>query len=283
MRRVSARLSTVVASVVAAAFLASGRPASAEPSGADTAAARSLFLEGRSLAEAHHWEEAVDRFERALALRPSVAIKYNLAAVLVSLGRLVEATELARAVLHEAPDTDPAYRAAETLLHQVESRLGRLTIRLAAPDDDVEVVLDGQVVSEARLGVATPVDPGRHVVVARRAGVETSRETNVPEGQAAEVVLPLPVAPAAAAPRLGVPVEEHRAGVLEDRALPPRDDGPSRGPRWPLVAVGAGLVGVGVVIDAVPASGRNGELDALDLVPVGLYVAGAVVAALGVL
>jgi hypothetical protein len=53
--------------------------------------------------------------------------------------------------------------------------------------------------------------------------------------------------------------------------------------QWPLVLGGVGIVGVGVVVDAVPPSGRNHQVDALDFVPVGLYVAGAVVAALVVL
>ena len=46
---------------------------------------------------------------------------------------------------------------------------------------------------------------------------------------------------------------------------------------------GAALVGAGVAVDFVPASGRNGQLDALDFVPLGLYVLGVGAAALGIL
>jgi hypothetical protein len=49
------------------------------------------------------------------------------------------------------------------------------------------------------------------------------------------------------------------------------------------VLAGVGLVGVGVALDLAPASARNGQTDGLDFVPVGLYVAGAIVGVIGLL
>ncbi len=48
------------------------------------------------------------------------------------------------------------------------------------------------------------------------------------------------------------------------------------------VAGGAALIGGGVLLDTVPDSGHNGTLEATDLVPVGLYLAGLAAVALGI-
>ena len=44
---------------------------------------------------------------------------------------------------------------------------------------------------------------------------------------------------------------------------------------WTRVAIGATALAVGLAVDLGPDSSSNGELDALDLVPIGLYGAGA--------
>lgn len=59
-------------------------------------------------------------------------------------------------------------------------------------------------------------------------------------------------------------------GGPSDRAPPPAKSGPS----WGFIAAGLALVAGGVAADLLPGSSKNGELDALDFLPVGLYVGG---------
>ncbi|MBI2894836.1 MAG: hypothetical protein HYY06_14875 [Deltaproteobacteria bacterium] len=251
--------------------------AGAQPSEEDTAAARVLFEEGRRLASEESWSEAADRFRRALSLRASPAIRYNLAVALEHIGKLVEASEQLRLAAREAPERDPARRPAEQLLASIGPRIGRLTVYVEADLAGAEVLLDGRPLAAALFGVATPVDPGVHVVTVRRGAAERSREVEISEGGEARLTAPeLPASPAAGTSRPGFV-----AGPASDRRDEPAPVGQG-GVSWPLVLAGAGLVGGGVAVDLAPSSARNGTFDALDLVPIALYGGGAVLAALGV-
>jgi thioredoxin-like negative regulator of GroEL len=61
-----------------------------------SAAARTAFEEGMKKADAQAWGEAAELFQRALSLRDSPVIRFNLAAALAELGRYVEASETLR-------------------------------------------------------------------------------------------------------------------------------------------------------------------------------------------
>lgn len=266
-----------------AALLAFGGSAFAQPSDADTAAARALFSEGRALADSQRWPEAADRFRRALALRPSPAIRYNLAVALDQLGQLVEASEQLRTAIREAPAPDRTRTAAEALLRNVEPRIGRLTIVLEGDADGVDVLLDGRPLSSALLGVGAPADPGHHRVVARRGTAETSEETDLEPGAAASITIEAPAAGASG------PLVEPGPDTTPDDSAPPasvvvpaESEGPSTGPNWALVAIGGVAIAGGVALDVAPSSASNRKFDALDVVPVGLYLAGAALVALGV-
>jgi hypothetical protein len=258
-------------------------PASAQGE-AETAAARALFAEGRALADAEQWDQAADRFRRALALRPSVSIRYNLAVALERQGKLVEAAEQLRTTLRDAPEGDRTRGPAETLLRGVEPRIGRLEVRVEGDASGVEVSLDGRVLSSALVGVAVPTDPGHHIVVARRGGLETTAEVDVPEGQGATVSVAAPTAAAPAPPDPVPPPTDPTPPPVPDPSTtvetPPGGEG---GTNWTYVVIGGVAVGAGIAVDLVPASSSNQKFDGLDLVPVGLYVAGAALVALGVL
>lgn len=51
----------------------------------------------------------------------------------------------------------------------------------------------------------------------------------------------------------------------------PVDTPAKSGRSWARIALGASLIAAGVLADRVPARSRNGELEALDFLPVGLY------------
>ena len=59
----------------------------------------------------------------------------------------------------------------------LEQRLVRLTIFVAVPVPGVLVRRDGQLVSQAEVSVAMPVDPGEHIIEARAEGHETWKHT----------------------------------------------------------------------------------------------------------
>jgi len=143
--------------------------AAAQPAGdleQRQAAARGLFEEGLVHLQAERWEQAVDRFERAYAVRSSPEIAYNLSSALIRTGRLVRASELLRGVA-ASPQASVAVRdAASGRLQQVLPRLARLTVNVAGARRDVSVWLDDNYLEAAMLGVALPVDPGHHTVVA---------------------------------------------------------------------------------------------------------------------
>jgi hypothetical protein len=69
-----------------------------------------------------------------------------------------------------------------------------LTLEEAAPDE--QVVLDGQILPLAALGIERPIDPGRHVAEVRRGNDRVPREFAVGEGDHAMVVLHGPKASA---------------------------------------------------------------------------------------
>jgi hypothetical protein len=268
---------------VLAACLAAPAVASAQADPEDAAAARTLFEEGRSLAAGGRYPEAADRFRRAARLRPSAAILYNLAVVLEEIGELVEAGEQLRAAIRMAPAADPVRASSEALLREVEPRIGRLTVNVDGDATDAEVLLDDRPISSARMGVAAPADPGRHVVVVRRGVAEERREVEVPEGGAAQVSVPAPRAGPPLAPISRAPAPE---AAQDDRPIalvaPAEREPEATGPAWPLVAVGGALVAGGVVLDVVPDYAADDRLTAIDFLPVVLYAAGAGLVLLGV-
>src|SRR5688572_7698674 len=94
--------SAIVTSAIAInAFFASPVFAQEEVGAAETAAARTLGVEGMKLAQAGQCDEAIVKLERAEKLRHSAIILGRLGECYVTLGRLVEGTEILRKMLRE--------------------------------------------------------------------------------------------------------------------------------------------------------------------------------------
>ncbi len=224
---------------------------------ARSASARALFEEGVKRADAAEWAEAADRFQRALTLRDSPVIRYNLAAALSELGRLVEASELLRQVVRD-PAIDAALRAdAQSKLASVSARIGKLTVELDPPDAEVTVVLDEHPLATAMVGVAIPTDPGEHSLRALRGEEEVdARQVTLADGAAQTVTLATKrvATPSEAAATL-VPVT---APAAEPASNPDhREGGRSKFLWW---GVGAGVVAA-VAIAVVSALAINGSND----------------------
>lgn len=241
----------------------SARWASAEDaSAAETAAARALAVDGLKLAQAGNCTEALPKLERAEKLYHAPVVASRLGECYVSLGRLVEGTEILRKVLREplpaepAPGLVKALERAQRALDAAKPRIAGLTVKVAAVSE-LTVKVDGNPVASALLDTEIPSDPGEHTVEASAPGfLKSSTRINVSEGERKTVTLTLTRDPNAALPVTASPRSTAAGPVRPDttQALPPASSGeskvPSRASHSPnrtaaYLALGLGAVGVG--------------------------------------
>jgi hypothetical protein len=220
------------------------------------ASARALFQEGVHFADQNQWSNAADRFERALALRPSPVIAYNLASALEHLGSLIKASELLRTII-ASPDVDAALRkSAEESLAEITPRIARVTIHAEGWQAGDQITIDEQELLDAQLDVPVPIDPGVHVITAMRGKEQLDRQTiELPEQYSLELSLTLARAPeprevAASAP-LTAPSARTDADVQSQ---------PSLTSRW-WFWTGIGVIAAGAVVTALVVSSDGSNQD----------------------
>ena len=154
-----------------------------------TAEARALFARGVAHTQAREWEPAAEAFAQALALHPAPAIRYNLAAALVELGRYREASSELAAL---DPDTLPAnlLPLVEGLVARVRREAARISVERAADLSDAIVTLDEEALDEEELTREIPVAPGPHAIAALRDGVSVAgARVSVSAGEHTHVLL----------------------------------------------------------------------------------------------
>jgi len=232
-----------------------GAAAQADASEQERKAARALADKGLELFEAGHYEEALDRFQRAETVIHAPTHLLYMARALRRLGQLVEARErYARVAAEQLPEAAPkAFRQAQTT---ARSELAELTPRVPAVRivvhgrTDAEVKLDGVVVTT--LDAPIPLDPGTHRIEAAWKGHDPLTRTVVlTEGAPLQTV------------DLG---EEPTIG--ERPEMPPPAPGPvgtGGGDTSHIVpavvAFGVGAVGVGVgTVTGILAFGKASDL-----------------------
>ena len=219
------------------------------------ASARELFDQGVGLAEQGDWAAAEDRYRRALALRSSPVISYNLASALSEQGKLIEASEMLRRVLAD-DKTEPALRQTATQLQAtLGPRIGRIQIALQGQERDDSVLLDSRVLHSAQLNVEIPVDPGSHQLRLERAGKTLDLQSFTLEpGGREEISL---VAPAVSATPLEIDTdlaesERPRAGNNKPGADSQK---PALLTRWWFWTGVVAVIGVGTLVGVAAASG----------------------------
>ena len=218
-----------------------------------TAAARALFREGNRLLRREQWEEAKDRFERALELRESPQIAYNLTSALVELGELIRATELLRELENGEDVPARVARAATERREAIEPRLGRLRVRVDGEREEVELRMDGAELAWAMVDVPIPADPRTHRVEALRGDeVIADAEATVEEGGEAEVHLDLPAPPP-------TPEEVAAAAIVTEPEPEPVVEPPKRSLWW--IGVVVGVVAVGLAVGLGVGLTRDGQAD----------------------
>lgn len=277
------------------------------------AAATTLFDDGRKLTAANKYAEACPKFEEAMKLDPGIGIGFNLADCWEHTGRLASAWIQFRdtaslALAANQPDREKEIKKRVAAL---EPRLTRLTIVVpeGARAEGLVVQRDGSEVGKALWGSAIPVDAGKHRVSAAAPGRQIWETSLAVEGEGKTLSVEVPVLPEKKGGDVIAPPPP--SGSATGSGAPPPPPAERDAPRsWqkPLgfVALGVGAVGVGVSValgfaakskkDDSNADGhcvgntcddagtelRNSAVS-LGNVGTGVFIAGAVVAAGGLL
>jgi hypothetical protein len=230
----------------------------------DVARANDLFNEGKALLKSGSDADACARFADSKQLAPAVGVTLYLADCLQRIGKTASAwTEFrsAETLARQRNDkrADLAHRRAQAL----EPTLDRITIRVspALASAAVQVACDGKPVASSDWGVALPVDPGNHLVLARADGLLRAFQAHVDDGTPTasvdidELGEEKPVA-AAATPR-SEPVDPLESTASTPDAATPHTD---KGRLWlSLGLAGAGAVGIAVGLEygAIARSDRD--------------------------
>ncbi|MGK4004594.1 hypothetical protein WMF31_18320 [Sorangium sp. So ce1036] len=248
-------------------------------SDADKAAARSLATQGAEAFTSGRFDETIDLLTRAEALVHAPTHLLLIARAQTRLGRLVAAKETyLKIVREELPPTAPlafrkAQQEAREELAAVDPRIASLRIALeGAGDRKISVMLDGQPVPDALLGVHRPIDPGTHGITVVPPGLSPIEQSiTLGDGEKKELTIPIPEAPAMAPPLAG-PGNGQGPGGGGPSGGPPSGPPSAGGERTANVAmlsggIAASALGLGgAVLGAVfLAKGGGTQQDANDL------------------
>jgi hypothetical protein len=232
-------------------FLAAALPvilASSPASAGDPAAAQGLFNDARKLIAEERWAEACPKLEESQRLDPGIGTLFNLANCHEHIGRSATAWAEFLEVASTAKSRAQTARekAARDRAGAIEPNLTRLTISVKADTPDLAVSRDGESVGRAQWGVAVPVDPGPHKLVATAPG-KHRWEGSVriaPDAKSTELVVPALADEAVPAPVAIVPVSPP---IAAPESPPPIHEAAGRTQRTVAIAVaGAGVVAVAV-------------------------------------
>lgn len=215
----------------------------------DAGPAREQLKIGFTLARDGKCDEAIPHFSESLRLDPKAITLINLADCEEKTGRLTQA--LARWVdargRAQTESNRPIEEEAERRQKALEPRLPKLTIVLSprSPPGAV-VVRDGVTLGAVSLGVALPVDPGKHTVVVRLPGyADSAKDVSLAEAEATTI-------------EVG-PSSSRVAGS------PAPEPGPSSSSvAMPLVYAGFGVAVLGVIVGGVTgamALGKGSDAD----------------------
>ena len=231
---------------VALALLLGGWPESAAwgQSLEEKETARSLMERGDSLLEARDLKGALEAYVAADEIMRVPTTGLARARVLVSLGRLIEASDVLLRVSRAPakPGEDPvlgnARAEATRIASEISGRIPSLTIELAGLPKDavVDLTIDGRPISSSVLALPIKLDPGKHRLTLKSLGyVSIERELSVAESETAKLLLSLQPDPAGKEPAVPSNEKPQPAAPLTE---PGKDGGGI--PAWPWVVGGLG-------------------------------------------
>lgn len=152
-------------------------PAPTELTDSDRSAARDLYNTGVTLQQQGKPVDALDKFQRSVAVLRAPTTQLHIAQCKVALTHLVEGAEDYRAIMNTPlpGNSPPAFLDAQKMSGQelaaLEPRIPHAKI-VVTPDKTpgLQVAIDGQPVNAALVGVPRPIDPGPHKLVATAPG-----------------------------------------------------------------------------------------------------------------
>ena len=243
LQRTFVGLGALALSGLAAAPASAQQPATPSSEQATRKEAEKVFLEARTALEQGRRDEACAGFRRSLDLAEVPNTIFNVARCDEQDGKLVSALGRWQRGLTLLPPGDARRAVAEERVADLERRVPRLSVQLAAgAPPDTRVTLDGAEISPPALGSAVPLDPGNHVVVVEAPG---HKERRVPVTLAEQDRRDLPVAPGEAEPKTG------GAGAQKAPPPPPPPPPPPDTSRRTLGLVIGGVGAVGLVAAGV--------------------------------
>jgi hypothetical protein len=211
---------------------------------ADPAAAREQLKMGYELAQEGKCDKAIPHLQESLRLDPRAITLINLASCeektgrwAAALGHWADARGRAQAESASLIEEEAGKRARD-----LEKKIPRLTIVLGSgAPSGTEVARDGVALGAVSLGVAMPVDPGPHSVVARAPGHASGTKTiTLAEGESGRIE----VAP-------GEVIARAATTARGDAASGGGQTSGSSGGTSPLVWIGFGTAIAGVTIGSI--------------------------------
>lgn len=189
----------------------------ASGSEAAEAAVRRIFEDGVTAGKQERWEDARQAFLKAWQLKRYPQIAANLGRAEVKVGRYRDGAKHLAFFLRESRDASNEDRAiAQELIAEARAKLGTISLRVEPAG--AEVLVDGVSLGAAPFADEVYVDPGRHVLEARREGYQPMRrELDMVAGTTGAVQLqltPIKRPAEAAAPAPTAPEEGGRSGVV---------------------------------------------------------------------
>jgi PEGA domain-containing protein len=242
-------LGALCAALVATLASASHADEAAE----NTAAARTLGIQGVQLADAGKCPEAIEKLSRAEVLHHAPTILGRLGECQVNVGEVVLGTENLNMVVREVlPTSAPkvffeAQARAQKVLTAAVPKIAHLVIRVHPGDVNASVAIAGKPVPAALLGVERPTDPGTHEVTAKAEGYKpTSQSVTLGEGGHQELTLQLEADPNAVSA-----VPPSTTGAVVARNAEADSPEPSRTKSKAPVFVAFGIGGAGLLVGGI--------------------------------
>ena len=226
-------------------------PSRADDQAENTAAARTLGIQGVQLADAGKCPEAIEKLQRAETLHHAPTILDRLGECQVTIGLIVEGTENLNNVVREqlAPNAPKVFRdaqeRAQKVLTSATAKIAHLTVNVAPPDAKATVSVNNVAIPPALIGAERPTNPGTVQVSATADGYKPATQTVIlSEGGNQEITLTLERDPNAVAP-----VAPAAAGGAPVAPVVPPDAGPKKSKTAAYVVLGVG--GAGILVGGI--------------------------------
>lgn len=231
----------LVAAALSASLLAGA--ARADTPSDKIAAAEALFQEARALSAKGDHAAACPKFKASHELDPGYGVLFNLAECYAAVGKTASAWAAYNEAAGMAKVSGQADRVekADKRAAELTPKLEKLTVVVSDPPSGLVVKRDGVVQAAATWGVALPVDPGSHTIVAEAPGKKpwTGEVATGGPGKTVSITIPaLEDAPA------GSSTSPTSTGTSDTGGPPPGDDGLGARRIAGLAIGGAGIVAI---------------------------------------